>query len=411
MTVQLRVLIADDDPDMRDVLADLLSRDPAMSVVGVAEDADQAVDLAQRHHPDVAVLDVKMPGGGPEAARRVRACSPVTAIVALSAHEDQTSVNEMLAAGAASYLVKGASAREVLDAVRSSVEGGSVLSGTVATRVVTQLATRLEGERRETVHRSEWEGRIRGVLEGTDEIATVFQPLVDLSTGRVKGLEALSRFPSAPVRTPDVWFAEAALVGLGKELEIVAVESALASLPRIPAPVFLAVNVSPELVASKRLRDVLDAVSDGQVVLEITEHAPVHDYPRLRSAIAGLRDRGVGLAVDDAGAGYASLRHILQLTPDIVKLDISITRGVDTEMPQRACASALVTFAREIDATITAEGIETESELDALRQLGVGLGQGYFLGRPAPFTSSSIVPIALPPAGASLRPVTRSRGA
>jgi EAL domain-containing protein (putative c-di-GMP-specific phosphodiesterase class I) len=317
----------------------------------------------------------------------------------------------MLAAGAASYLVKGTSAREVLDAVRGSVEGGSVLSDSVATRVVSQLAARLEGERRETAHRSEWEGRIRAVLEGTDEIATVFQPIVDLSTGRVKGLEALSRFPSAPVRTPDVWFAEAARVGLGQELEILAVESALAFLPRIPAPVFLAVNVSPEVVVSKRLREVLRPVSEGQVVLEITEHAPVNDYPRLRAAISGLRDRGVGLAVDDAGAGYASLRHILQLTPDLVKLDISITRGVDTERGQRACASALVTFAREIEAAITAEGIETESELEALRQLGVGLGQGYFLGRPAPFTAGSLAPIELPPAGASLRPVARSREA
>jgi EAL domain-containing protein (putative c-di-GMP-specific phosphodiesterase class I) len=133
---------------------------------------------------------------------------------------------------------------------------------------------------------------------------------------------------------------------------------------------------------SPRFIQALGDADAERIVVEVTEHEAIEDYPRLRSAVDALRGLGVRLAIDDAGAGYASLRHILQLSPDFIKLDIALTRDIHEDPPQRALAAALVTFAREIGATITAEGVEVVEEAETLKDLGVELGQGFFLGRP-----------------------------
>jgi EAL domain-containing protein (putative c-di-GMP-specific phosphodiesterase class I)/CheY-like chemotaxis protein len=379
---RIRMVIADDDSAVREALADLIATDPTLELMGAAANAAEVVELARRLSPDVALLDVKMPGSGAKAAQEIRECSPDTAIIALSAHEDDKSLKDMLAGGARSYLRKGMSSQEILAAVRGSVRGGSVLSQTVAPKIVTELASRLEREREEEALRREWEERIGRVLRGEDQLTIVFQPIVELQTGESVGLEALSRFRSEPIRTPDLWFEGAALVGLGMELELAAVELALMDLERLPAEVFLSLNVSPDCITCARLAALLDPIPLERVVLEITEHAPINDYLSLRSAIKHYRSRGLRIAVDDAGAGYANLRHILQLTPDIIKLDITLTRDIDTERSERALSSALVTFAHEIGALITAEGIERVEELEVLRDLGVRYGQGYYLGKP-----------------------------
>jgi EAL domain-containing protein (putative c-di-GMP-specific phosphodiesterase class I) len=377
--------VADDDPEMRAVLADVIEADPSLKLVGLAKDALEVIQLAGIQAPDVVLLDVKMPGGGGGgAAQEIRLIAPATAIVALTAHEDETSVREMLAAGAASYLVKGASPQEIVTALRGSVLGRSVLSDSIAHHVVSQLSTRLRTEERHDAPQRRWDERIRAILGGGDGLSVVFQPIVSLRTGEVDGLEALARFRSEPVYGPDVWFAQAATLGIGVELELAAVAAVVAHLPQIPAELCVGVNLSPETVLSARLDPALDQLPADRVVLEITEHAHIADYARLREALAGLRRDGVRLAIDDAGAGYASLRHILRLAPDCIKLDISLTRDIHMERSQRAMAAALVAFAGETGATIVAEGIETADELATLRDLGVEFGQGYYLGRPEP---------------------------
>jgi EAL domain-containing protein (putative c-di-GMP-specific phosphodiesterase class I) len=382
MIGRIRMVIADDDPEVRQALADLIASDESLELVGIAGNAGQAIEMARTHLPDVALLDVKMPGTGAKAARAIHECSPRTAILALSAHEDEKSLKEMLTGGATSYLVKGTPSRDILAAVRKSVTGGSVMSDSVAPKIVSALASRLEREQADERLRGEWKKRVHRVLQRKDPLDIVFQPIVDLVTSRPAGVEALSRFTSEPVRSPDVWFAKAAQVGLGLELEMAAVEAAVNSLERVTPGIFMAVNVSPEGVASRRLDDLLGRVSPDRVVLEITEHERIESYPPLLAAIKRHREQGVRLAIDDAGAGYASLRHILQLTPDFIKLDIALTKDIEFHQSQRALASALVAFAREIGATITAEGIERFDELTVLRDLGVKLGQGYYLGRP-----------------------------
>jgi EAL domain-containing protein (putative c-di-GMP-specific phosphodiesterase class I) len=210
----------------------------------------------------------------------------------------------------------------------------------------------------------------------------VFQPIYNLATNCIAGLECLSRFQSMPQRSPDQWFADAAAVGLGAELELRAIRTALSSLQALPSDMYLAINSSPETIISGALTPVLQNSQANRIVLEITEHANVADYPELLAVLAPLRALGARIAIDDAGAGYASMRHILNLQPDVIKLDMSLTRNIDCDPTRRALASALIAFARETHNVIVAEGVETETELHALRSLGVGSAQGFFLGRP-----------------------------
>jgi len=262
----IRVLVADDDPEMRAVLADVIRTDPSLRLVGLAEDALEAIELARIQTPDVVLLDVKMPGGGGgAAAREIHLMAPATGIVALTAHEDETSVREMLGAGAASYLVKGASPKEILAALRGSVAGRSTLSDSIAHHVVTELSTRLRTEQRDEAQHRHWDERIRAILGGGDGLSVVFQPIVSLRSAEVVGLEALARFASQPVHGPDVWFAQAAALGIGVELELVAVAAAVARLGEIPAEVRMAVNVSPETVLSSRLDPLLDRLPSDRI--------------------------------------------------------------------------------------------------------------------------------------------------
>jgi EAL domain-containing protein (putative c-di-GMP-specific phosphodiesterase class I) len=210
----------------------------------------------------------------------------------------------------------------------------------------------------------------------------VFQPVFDLEQGEVFAYEALARFPLEPYRPPSDWFADAAEVGLGVELELAAIESALSRLDKLPGKARLAVNVSPLTALSPSFFTIL-APRAKRVIIEVTEHERVEDYDALNEALAPLRDLGAWIAIDDVGAGFASLSHILRLAPDIVKLDLSLTRGIAADPARDALASSLVDFASGIDATIGAEGIETQSELDRLRVLKVRYGQGFHLGVPS----------------------------
>ena len=245
------------------------------------------------------------------------------------------------------------------------------------------LADQIERDRRQAQEEAEQRKRIVEAMD-QGQPAIVYQPIYDLNTRRLVAVESLSRFQSVPQRTPDVWFAEAALVGLGPTLEACAARAALEALRQLPTDVYVAVNGSPEVILSGALVSVLQGVDLRRVVLEITEHASVPDYARLLEALAPLRALGLRIAVDDTGAGYASMRHILSIEPDLLKLDISLTRGIDHDLKRRALASALIAFARETRIGVIAEGVETAAELQALRALGVTKVQGYYLGRPMP---------------------------
>lgn len=224
-------------------------------------------------------------------------------------------------------------------------------------------------------------GAIRQALErGQPDI--VFQPILNLADHRIEGFECLSRFDAEPHRSPDAWFREARSVGLGVELELAAVRAALRHHSAFPTDVYLAVNCSPDAVMDDALQVLLDGQDCDRLVIEITEHDSIRDYPAFQLRLDALRARGARIAVDDTGAGYASLRHVLHLDPDKIKLDISLTRGIDGDTKRQALAAALVAFAHRTGGTIVAEGVETEAERRTLTDLGVDCLQGYLIGRP-----------------------------
>lgn len=223
--------------------------------------------------------------------------------------------------------------------------------------------------------------RIMSVLE-MGQPRVVYQPVYRCSAQRIIGVECLSRFQAEPRRTPDVWFAEAYDVGLGVRLELNAILTALDGLRGLPGDFYVALNVSPKAIVSGNIADYLDVIPLHRIVLEITEHALIDDYALLNARLAPMKEAGVRVAVDDAGAGYASLRHVLAIQPDILKLDLSLTRGIDADTPRRALAAALIEFARQTQCHVVAEGVETADELATLRKLGVDDMQGYHLSRP-----------------------------
>ena len=181
-------------------------------------------------------------------------------------------------------------------------------------------------------------------LRTPGSMTTLLQPIVDLTTGAVLGTEALARFTTVPHRTPDLWFARAARYGVATELEIAAVERALEHLPRLPGEWYLALNASPGVVASGALEDVVTPDTAPRIVVEVTEHAAVADYHGLTSALDRLRDHGARVAVDDVGAGFSSFRHVLELRPDLIKVDRSLVRGCDVDPMHRAMVESCLLY-------------------------------------------------------------------
>jgi EAL domain-containing protein (putative c-di-GMP-specific phosphodiesterase class I) len=244
-------------------------------------------------------------------------------------------------------------------------------------------AQQIDRERSVSTDRAAKRSQIEKLMrEGGME--TVFQPIFSFSTPRPAGFECLTRFMAEPRRSPDKWFHDAEQVGLGIELELAAARLALAAAAALPADTYITVNASAEALLDDGLSEAIGGFPMERLVLELTEHAAVSDYAALASRLAALRSAGAKIAIDDAGAGYAGLQHIVQLRPDLIKLDMTLTRNVDTDQSRRALASALIFYARETGCEIVAEGIETEAELMTLKMLGIQRGQGYLLGKPTP---------------------------
>jgi EAL domain-containing protein (putative c-di-GMP-specific phosphodiesterase class I) len=216
-----------------------------------------------------------------------------------------------------------------------------------------------------------------------ESLKVAFQPIIDLRTNKTVGVEALARFPE-PYARPDQTFAAAEEFGLGLELEELVVRRAWGVLERLGHGQFLALNLTPgSLLALARRANQREEVPLSALVVEITEHAAINRYADLRCELDRLRERGLRIAVDDAGAGYASLRHVLELRPDIIKLDRSLIHGLANDRARALVVSAFVSLAGDLGSTVVAEGVELPADLEAIRELGLHAAQGYLLGRPS----------------------------
>jgi diguanylate cyclase (GGDEF)-like protein len=222
---------------------------------------------------------------------------------------------------------------------------------------------------------------IDDLLAKANPITPVFQPLVDLTSGRTLGYEALSRFNTEVKRSPDAWFNQAQACGRGLQLELEAIKAAL-NAPNRPQGSYLSLNFSPSAIGSSKILSVLpDDLSS--IVIEITEHELAAEDGALEEGLDRLRARGARIAVDDCGAGYAGLKQLMRAQPDVIKLDRSLIEGIHADKAKSALVEFFVMFARRVGAAVCSEGIETVDELRALVNLGVNYGQGYLLGRPA----------------------------
>jgi EAL domain-containing protein (putative c-di-GMP-specific phosphodiesterase class I) len=225
--------------------------------------------------------------------------------------------------------------------------------------------------------------QVQRIIE-SESIDTAFQPIFDLVTRRVTGVEALARFNAKPTAPPDVWFAAAEKSGQGQSLELLAIRLALRNVAYLPDGLYIALNVSPRTLTSPELLTTLldSGVPPNRLVVEVTEHASIPDYTPFQQARERLRLSGIRLAVDDAGSGYASFRHIVSLAPDIIKLDRGLIAGIDEDEARRALVAAVVMFALQSGAALLGEGVETAGELHVLETLGVEAAQGFHLGHP-----------------------------
>jgi len=262
---------------------------------------------------------------------------------------------------------------DLLELALTALRGAKSAGGARTERYDPERAARVPSLRQ---NRAE----IEAVLSLPEPVRPVFQPIVELVTGRVVGYEALARFPQGGGRTPDLWFDQATRVGLGLRLETAAIEAALLARDR-PAGTYLSLNLSPAAIASEAVRRALPT-GLVDVVIELTEHELAPEDGGLEAGLADLRARGARIAVDDASAGYAGLQQVTRVQPDIIKLDRGIVSQVDTDSARAALIEFFVVFARRIGAQVVCEGIETAAELATLARLGVALGQGYLLGRP-----------------------------
>lgn len=379
----MSVLIVDDNPSNIALLQALLDEQGLFRIYTETDPREVPRQLAQ-NDPDLVLLDWHMPHvGGHEVLTQIKlyAAGSFLPVLVLTADPTTAARDRALGHGAQDYLTK------------------PIDSGETTLRIANLLRTRqlfttlrqarlLDGRAHSAAEEADPETRERilSVLR-TKGVTSVYQPVVDVHTLAPVGYEGLSRFPAAEHGGPERWFGDAFGVGLGVELEWLAAAKVLELLETLPSSqpdAFLALNMSPASVLRLLTHQLCDPRLYPKIVIELTEHVPVEDYAAVHASLAMMRERGSQLAADDLGSGYAGFRHLIRLQPDIIKLDISLVRGIHRNKGQRALGSALVAFAGDVGARVIAEGVEEQGELEALRDIGVPWAQGYYLGRPAP---------------------------
>lgn len=380
-----RVLVVDDEPVSTLLIRRLLENEGLASVLEI-NDPLLVESALPEFDPGVVLLDLRMPGmDGYDVLREIQAYAAgrFLPVVVLSSDNSTDAVQRALQMGAHDFLTKPFNAYELTLRVRNLLLHREAYQAIHRSRA--WLQDRLDLFERVPRLVLDDPNSARALIEGVlaeDSLRIALQPIVRMDTGEVVGVEALSRFPKSPLGGPDGWFLAAERLGYAEPLEMAAVEKALRHLESLPPTAFMAVNVSPGVLNSGLHRRLGDDAEWSRIVVEVTEHVPIEDYAPILHAMEPLRARGARLSVDDAGAGFASLRHIIDLSPDVIKIDIGLIRGIDRDPSRAALVGMMVDFARQMGIDVIAEGVETQEEKSTLLDLGADLGQGYLLGRP-----------------------------
>ncbi len=377
------ILVVDDDAVMGKLYSAGLGSRGAQVVV--ASSAEDALDLLVDTRVDLIIVDKELPGlSGDELVRLLRENDrdAVCPIVMVSGHGEVAERMTSYEAGVTDYVTKPVSMTELMIKVSALLKHGDGL------RTIAVKATRAEQEEaRGRLVERRWRPH--------------FQPIVRLSDLVVIGYEALTRFDDG--ESPERAFDTARRSGLGPEFELAVLEDALEAAASLPSESWVSVNVSPSTIMDPAFDRVI-ASSSARIVIELLETEPVGDHPDMLHRVATLPGSPL-LACDDTGSGWAGLRQLVELRPQVVKLDRALVSGVDQDPTRRALVSGLRHFTNEIGALLLAEGIETVAELDVLASLGVDLGQGYLLGMPRPLSelirdAAALHPLPPPTPGA-----------
>ncbi len=369
----MSVLVVDDNQINVNLLTSLL-RGLGLTRVSSELDSRRFAAMLPVVEPDLILLDLHMPHlDGHQLLEQVRtyAAGTYLPVLVLTADTGKNSRERALAGGARDFVTKPFDLTEVAQRVANLLETRQLYGAMRSSLLTLQKRPAVESQ------------PVQDVLRDRS-ITPHFQPVIDLTSGQAVGHEALARFATPHERGPAGWFSDAFEVGLGTELEWMAVTEAVPFLDTAAPHTFLALNMSPATVMLLEHEQLCDSSRCPDLVIELTEHVPVEDYGALHHAFAKMRADGARLAADDLGAGYAGFQHLLALQPDIIKLDISLVQGIDQSRSARALARALLAFAEDVGATVIAEGVEQAGELQVLRDLGVDWAQGFLLGRPEP---------------------------
>jgi DNA-binding NarL/FixJ family response regulator len=376
-SASIRVLVADDEEAVVDVLRTLIGSDPSLEFIGAANDAERAIELATLERPDVVLLDVRMPGGGGlRAAREItKRCRP-TKVVALSAHEDENTVIGMMGAGASAYVPKGDSTDRILRAIHRAVD--TPWEEPKQPPQLTLISPLLPRRTQQSASVA------RAILDGA--ISAEFEPIADVATGRIVGLDARPHVATLPQRTYDNWLADAEAAGLLLDLELAAFRASLIALQHVPEDLFLEFEVTPSTAGEARFRRAVRRPAASRIVLGFSPLTTVDD-PTLGAArpggtLSGLRERGVRIAARDVGPGFAGLRHLTFLSPDFARIDETLSRSLGDSFSSHSIVAALTACADDVGARVIATGVASDRQLSELRNLGVGLVQGPLVGAP-----------------------------
>ncbi|MDC0535302.1 EAL domain-containing protein [Francisellaceae bacterium] len=245
-----------------------------------------------------------------------------------------------------------------------------------------------KNEQESRIHQEVY-SKISNIIDN-EQMSTVYQPIFNLKKRMITGFESLTRFKISPYQTPGVIFSQANQIKLGFELELMAISTAIKNFNVYSEQYYLLINISPEHLLQDKLIDALRMHDLSKIVIEITEHAIISDYEELTDHIKILKHLGAKIAIDDAGNGYASFNHIIQLNADIIKLDLTLIRNIDKNKRQKALVAALIAFAKVTNCQVIAEGVETLTELKEILNLGANIVQGYFISKPLPLKEIDI---------------------
>ncbi|MCA9639612.1 MAG: EAL domain-containing protein [Polyangiaceae bacterium] len=362
-----RVLVVDDERFIREVLADFLGMEGYQ--VRTAEDGAAASRELDRSKYDVVITDLKMPNmGGLDLLREIERKSPDAVTIVMTGFGTVETAIDAMKRGAHDYVLKPFKVEQVLEIVRQGLEARSNGTGPHSRRAQVDSA------------RKELSERFSRMM---DTLWLAYHPIVTVD-GNIYGYEALMRSEEPSFPDPSLVLSAAEdldqLHALGRRIRDRAVEG----FKEAPEGSHLFVNLHPADLMDSQLFSPTAPLSKiaPRVVLEITERASLEKLDDVPGRVASLRALGFRVAIDDLGAGYAGLGSFTELEPDIVKLDMSLVRGVHLHRTKEKVILSMMSLARELGTTVVAEGVETEEERAKLTEIGCDLLQGFFFAKP-----------------------------